>query len=483
MKSTNKRRSPINYKRPLLACSLPVLFAVAACDSNPTLSAIESDLAAGDEVAISLSTNEDGDLVISSDAGAGTDARSAGGVFVMSNILDANTIVAYSRNDDGTLELVGEYPTGGQGGDFDGGEGLDPLISAYSLINTPDNEYLMAVNAGSNTISVMQINDDMSLELVDTESTAGTGPNSLAYSAGKVYVTNIDADGEFNGEPDQEGSIYGYTFENGNLTSIPGSLRELDNRPAAVRFSPDGDHLVITSINAGSAALASGNDDSIVVYAIDDAGVPGAAPTGAATSTPRGNAEGRNLPSAIGFEVVDRSNGTFAIVTEAREFRSEGEPPIFPGLQTGSVSVYQIGDDGSINGTQLDLLAGQTPTVGQRTACWIVMSPDGEYFWVSNALDASISTYRFTDDSGNVELVEELAAIGQQPTSPDPAVAFATTDGWIDLDISDDGNFIYQLFGLSGAVGVYAVDGGNLTLVETVAGDLPTRDTQGIVSF
>lgn len=483
MKKPNTRKSSNKHMRPLLACSLPVLFAVAACDSNPTLSAIESDLAAGEEVAISISTNDDGSLVISSDAGADADSGAAGGVFVMSNILDENTIVAYSRNDDGTLDLVGEYPTGGQGGDFDGPEGLDPLISAYALINTPDNEFLMAVNAGSNTISVMAINDDMSLELVDTVGTQGVGPNSLAYSAGKVYVTNIDADGVFEGEPDQEGSIYGYTFEAGDLTPIAGSLRELDNRPSAVRFSPDGEQLVITSINAGSAALASGNDDSVVVYSIDEAGIPSDAPLGAGTSTPRGNAEGRNLPSAIGFEVVDRSNGTFAIVTEAREFRSEGEPPIFPGLQTGSVSVYQIGDDGSVTGTQLDLLAGQTPTVGQRTACWIVMDPNGEYFWVSNALDASISTYRFTDDSGNVELVQELAAIGQQPTSPDPAVAFGTTDGWIDLDISDDGNYIYQLFGLSGAVGVYAVDGGNLTLVETVTGDLPEQNTQGIVSF
>ena len=211
--------------------------------------------------------------------------------------------------------------------------------------------------------------------------------------------------------------------------------------------------------------------------------VPTDLPTDGATSTPQGNPEGRNLPSAIGFEVVDRSNGTFAIVTEAREFRSEGEPPIFPGLQTGSVSVYQVGDDGSLNGTQLDLLAGQTNTVGQRTACWIVMSPDGNYFWVSNALDASISSYQFTDDSGNVELVQELAAIGNQPTSPDPAVAFTTTDGWVDLDITDDGNYLYQLFGLAGAVGVYAVDGPNLTLVETVTGDLPIQNTQGIVSF
>ena len=465
----------------LFALTIPAALVLSACNSsNGTLSAIESGLENGDDVGITISSDDDGNIVI----GASSDSDGpAGGVFAMSNILDENTIVAYARADDGTLTLVGEFPTEGLGGDFDGPEGLDPLISAYSLINTPDNEYLMAVNAGSNTITVMAINDDMSLEVVDVESTAGVGPNSLAYNNGIVYVTNIDADGEFEGEPDQEGSIYGYTFEDGDLTAIPGSLRELDNRPAAVRFTPDGEYLAITSINAGSAALESGNDDSIVIFGLDENGVPTDVQTAGATSTPRGNSEGRNLPSAIGFEVVDRSNGTFAIVTEAREFRSEGEPPIFPGLQTGSVSVYQIGEGGTLDASQLDLLAGQSPTVGQRTACWIVMSPDGEYFWVSNALDASISTYRFTDESGNIELVDELGAIGNQPTSPDPAVAFATTDGWVDLDITDDGQYLYQLFGLAGAVGVYAVDGGNLTLVQTVSGDLPLQNTQGIISF
>lgn len=473
---------------PLTVVGLPLVLALSACDGN-SLSDIEANLANGQDVDINVSTDDDGNIVIGTgtsapqndDAGAADAAE--GGVFVMSNILDQNTIVGYRRAADGSLALTGEFETGGLGGDFDGPEGLDPLISAYSLINTPDNEYLMAVNAGSDTVSVMRVNDDLTLELVDTEPTAGVGPNSLAFSNGIVYVTNIDADGEFNGEPDQEGSIYGYTFANGDLTPIEGSRRVLKNRPAAVRFTPDGDQLLITSINAGSAALASGDQNSIVVYNLDGNGVASEYALDGATSTRVGNAEGRNLPSAIGFDVVDRSNGTFAVVTEAREFRSEGEPPIFPGLQTGSVSVYQVGDEGSLTPTQLDLLAGQSATVGQRTACWIVFAPDSDYFWVSNALDASISTYQFTDSSGNVELVEELAAIGTQPTSPDPAVAFATSDGWIDLDISDDGRFIYQLFGLTGEVGVYAVDGGSLTLVETIAGDLPDQNTQGIVAF
>lgn len=437
----------------------------------------------GSLLAIAGCSSDDNGSIIDTVDGEPTTPLVAGGVFAMSNSLEANTIVAYQRANDGTLTLTGEFPTGGQGGDFDGGEGLDPLISAYALINTPDNEYLMAVNAGSNTVSVMRINADMTLELVDTESTLGTGPNSLAFQDGLVYVTNIDSDGEFAGEPDQQGSITGYTFSDGDLTPLVGSTRNLPNRPSAIRFSPDGEYLLTSSINAGSAALISGNNDELLVYGIDANGLPTDVALSGATSTEFGNAELRNLPSGIGFEVTDRSNGTFVIITEAREFRSLGEPPIFPGLQTGSVSVFQLGEGGNLSPSQLDILAGQSTTVGQRTACWIVMSPDGEYFWVSNALDASISTYRFTDASGNIELVQELAAIGVQPTSTDPTTAFATTDGFIDLDITDDGDYLYQLYGLSGTIGVFAVDEGNLTLVQEVTGDLPDRDTQGIVSF
>ena len=128
----------------------PAMLGLAACDGG-VVTDISNALSDGEDVDVNISTNDDGDVVISTQTG-GTDAAAAGGVFAMSNILDDNTIVSYSRAADGTLTFVGEFSTGGQGGDFDGPEGLDPLISAYSLINTPDNKYLLAVNAGSNTI-------------------------------------------------------------------------------------------------------------------------------------------------------------------------------------------------------------------------------------------------------------------------------------------------------------------------------------------
>ena len=67
-----------------------------------------------------------------------------------------------------------------------------------------------------------------------------------------------------------------------------------------------------------------------------------------------------------------------------------------------------------------------------------------------------------------------------------PEAAFATTDGFIDLWSSADGEYLYQLFGLSGAIGVYKIEdegnGSGLTEIQILR-DLPEINTQGIVAF
>jgi len=63
------------------------------------------------------------------------------------------------------------------------------------------------------------------------------------------------------------------------------------------------------------------------------------------------------------------------------------------------------------------------------------------------------------------------------------ADAFQNTDGWIDMWVTPNADYLYQLYGLDGSIGVFAINGSNLTLVQEVSGDLPTTDTQGIVAF
>ena len=207
-----------------------------------------------------------------------------------------NSVVAYGRNDDGSLEMIGQVDTGGNGGDFDGGEGLDPLISAYALTKTVDNNFLLAVNAGSNSIASLTVGSDFSLTQTNVQQTNGVGPNSIAHIErdidgvnGLVYVSNISrAEFADQGEPAQQGSVMGFwLMDDGTLAPIAGSLRELANRPSAVQFSPDGQFLVVASINSGSSALASNDQNEIVVYGVNDDGTLSNSILDGATSTLR----------------------------------------------------------------------------------------------------------------------------------------------------------------------------------------------------
>ena len=426
----------------------------------------------------------------------GSDTDFIGAVYAMTNgngqvegtaVQGSNSVVAYGRNEDGSLEMIGQFDTGGNGGDFDGGEGLDPLISAYALTKTADNNFLLGVNAGSNSIASMTIESDFSISQTDVQSTNGVGPNSIAHIArdidgvnGLVYVSNISRE-EFAaaGEPAQQGSVMGYwLMDNGNLAPIAGSLRELANRPSAVQFSPDGQFLVVASINSGSSALASNDQNEIVVYRVNDDGTLSNSILDGATSTLRDNADNRNLPSAIGFQIV---GDNIVVVTEAREFRADGTPPVFPGLQDGSVSTWRINNDGRLQAIALDVASGVNNT--GRTACWLDFNEDESLFFVSNAIEAGLASYSF--DDGNISLLDQTAAqgVGATGNTTDPATAFGTTEGWIDMWISDDGNHLYQLHGLGGTIGVYEVDGENLIFIENVTGNLPQNNVQGIVAI
>jgi len=421
-----------------------------------------------------------------------------GAVYVQTNALDGNEVAAFGRNLDGTLFHIGDYATGGAGStEFDGGEGLDPLISADSIISVKNDQFLVTVNAGSDSVTSFRIEDDFSLTKISTVSSGGVGPNSLAYSNGRLFVSNIDRDGFALGdrntpraEPNDEGNITGFLMnEAGVLTPIPGSTVDLDNRPADLGFSASGNRLIVTSITAGSAALpGAGAANSVAVFDVSNSGMIRGM-TGSATGTVVGNAAGRNLASAIDFDTTVIEGREFVVVTEAREFNSEGAPPALPALQAGSISVYELTDNGALVETDQDVAIGNPAgspfdQSNQLTTCWIDFGADGQTFYASNAINASISSVRI-DSEGVLTVLEEVAAQGVSgfanggTTGPE---VFGTTDGFIDLDVSPDGRYLYQLEGLSGEISVFAISEDGLTRVQDLAGYLPEIDTQGLVS-
>ena len=95
--------------------------------------------------------------------------QSVGGVFVSTNGIDGNAVVAYARAANGTLTSTGTFATGGTstggvatggvatGGVATGGVGIggvaDPLVSQFALALSDNAKLLVVVNAGSNDVS------------------------------------------------------------------------------------------------------------------------------------------------------------------------------------------------------------------------------------------------------------------------------------------------------------------------------------------
>jgi DNA-binding beta-propeller fold protein YncE len=171
-------------------------------------------------------------------------------VFVQTDNLTGNQVVAYSRAADGTLTQQGIYGTGGLGGQL-AGSVVDHLASQGALSYDPADGLLFAVNAGSNTISVFAVFGDR-LALREVISSGGSFPSSITVHDGLVYVLNA-AEG---------GSVQGYAVAAGRLVSIPGSSRALGlstegeqftHTPGQVAFSPDGSKLIVTTKAAGQS--------------------------------------------------------------------------------------------------------------------------------------------------------------------------------------------------------------------------------------
>ena len=82
----------------------------------------------------------------------------AGAVYVLTN-QPTNAVAAFRRNARGMLTPAGEFPTGGTGNPTPQPPDptTDPLASQGALIITHGNRFLIAVNAGSNQISVLKI--------------------------------------------------------------------------------------------------------------------------------------------------------------------------------------------------------------------------------------------------------------------------------------------------------------------------------------
>jgi len=162
-----------------------------------------------------------------------SEVDSKGAVYVLSNQPSGNSVIVFSRAANGALTYAATYSTGGKGA----GAGADPLGSQGSL--TLDSGFLLAVNAGSNDVSLFAI-DGSKLTLLDREPSGGQMPVSVTVKGPIAYVLNAG------GTP----NISGYFVDafGKHLVPLPGSQRQLSvgAQPAQVRFAPEGNELLVT---------------------------------------------------------------------------------------------------------------------------------------------------------------------------------------------------------------------------------------------
>ena len=163
---------------------------------------------------------------------ATADTGRAGFVYTETNASAGNAILAYAQGDDGTLTWIGTFSTHGTGTGA-------VLATQGQVVLAGGGKWLLAVNAGSNAISLFRVRDDGTLALADRIGAAGTDPVSLTAYGNLVYV--LDAGGS--------GNIAGFRRLGRHAASLSASVRTLSGsatNPAEVAFSTNGRFLVVT---------------------------------------------------------------------------------------------------------------------------------------------------------------------------------------------------------------------------------------------
>lgn len=307
----------------------------------------------------------------------GTQAYADGAAYTMTNSADDNQIVVFSRDDNGLLAKLDTISTGGKGS----GGGIDPLGSQGSLLLVDndkdrhgwrrhgrghhDEGLLLAVNAGSNDVSVFRVVGN-GIKLRDRIGSGGSFPVSLTVSSDVMYVLN-------NGAP---ANITGFKLgKHGHMHAILNSTRLLgDGAYGQVAFDPQGRKLIVTDKA----------NNRLLVYRVRHDGLPSAVPM----ITPSSGA----VPFGVDF---DRKGHLLVVEAGAN-----------------AVSSYDIAHDGSLQTISASVANGQVAT------CWIVVNQRGDII-TTNPGTNSLSSFHVDAGTGQVTLLNGAAAAGDAPLDID----------------------------------------------------------------
>ena len=367
-------------------------------------------------------------------AGRPHGSRVVGHVYVDDNTSPVNTVAGFDRHADGTLTAIPGSPfaIGGAGGGA-------PNASQGSLQLADHGRYLLAVDAGSNQISVLRIHPDGSLTAAagSPVSSGGVDPVSIGLHHDLVYVANAGP-----GASVGDTNYTGFRLDwGGRLKSIPGSTYVLPSKskPGQILFNRDGRKAAGTRIATSEIDSFTVRHDGRLVPA------PGSPYDAQAFSPAQGWGQ-------LGSE-FSPSHPDQLFVSDAH---TAAGGAAFPGL----VSSFSDGPSGILTPV------GAPVANDGGAACWIEISHDGRFLFVVNTASASISSYSI-GQGGTLGFLQSTGA-GE------------LSAGAEDARLSPDGQTLWVVESGGNAVTGFAVHGGILTPLASAAG--PTGATpSGIV--
>ncbi len=297
-------------------------------------------------VAVALTLLASGLFLLGGSASA--ENGNAGVVYTESNASSGNAVLIYQRAADGTLAANGSISTGGLGT----GSGLG---SQGALALTAENHWLIAVNAGSNDVSVIALSNG---KVASRVSSGGIKPVGVTVHENLVYALNAGND-----------TISGFWLKpGGQLSPIPGSTQPLSATNAGgaqISFVAEGQVLVVTEKNT----------NKIDTYTVGANGV---------ATGPTTHASSGAVP--FGFAV---SKDDTLVVSEAA---------------ANAASSYQVSANGNVN-----LITGSVAN-GQQAPCWVAVTRNGRYAYTADAHNGTISSYGLSSN-GQLTLIQGAAAV------------------------------------------------------------------------
>jgi 6-phosphogluconolactonase len=128
---------------------------------------------------------------------------------------------------------------------------------------------------------------------------------------------------------------------------------------------------------------------------------------------------------------------------------------------SGTISAFTDHRDGTLSSITGSPFADQ-----QMAPCWVEISHDGQFLFTVNTASGTISRFQIAANGA-------LTLLGSTTVGK---------SGGVDARLSPDGRFLYVDESKAGAVGAFAVDGGNLTELASSPASLPAGATPaGIV--